>query len=287
MRGPRTTGEPEIVAYLKQAAGKNPSSKDLLLGIGDDAALFRPKTGEHLVFTTDLLIENVHFTRERFTAAEAGHKALARSLSDLAAMGAEPRFALLSLALPANTRAPWRDGFFGGFLALSARTKTALAGGDLSSGPVVIADVMCCGAVPEGKALLRSGAKPGDALYVSGPLGRGWRKNRTPEPRLDLGRSLRGRASACMDLSDGLAMDLPRLCAASNVGARIDTLPLARGASFEEALSAGEDYELLFSMPPGMRVPEGCTRIGEATAEPRVVVAGKPLPRAGWDHFRR
>ncbi len=279
-------GEGDIVAALRRAAGKPAAASGIVLGIGDDAAVFRPRANEDLVFTTDLLIEDVHFTRATFTAAEAGHKALVRSLSDLAAMGAEPRFALLSLALPESTTAKWRDGFFRGFLDLAKRTGTVLAGGDLSRGPVVVADVMCCGGVPKGKALLRDGARPGDRLYVSGPLGRGWKKNRTPEPRIDYGKQLRGRASACMDLSDGLAMDLRRLCVASGVGARIDDVPAARGASLEAAMNAGEDYELLFSMPRRKRPPVWALRIGEVTKAREILLCGEPLASGGWDHFR-
>jgi thiamine-monophosphate kinase len=259
---------------------------NLVLGIGDDAAIFRPRANEDLVFTTDMLIEDVHFTRAKFTAAEAGHKALARSLSDLAAMGAEPRFALLSVALPAVVTAKWRDGFFHGFLDLAKRTRTVLAGGDLSRGPVVIADVMCCGGVPRGKALRRVGARAGDVLYVSGPLGLGWQRNRKPEPRIAYGKLLRGRATACMDLSDGLAMDLRRLCAASGVGARIDAIPVARGATRDSAMNAGEDYELLFSLPAKKRPPVWAHRVGEVTGGREILVFGEPLVTGGWDHFR-
>src|SRR5712692_9570068 len=208
-----------------------PSGSQLKLGIGDDCAIFRPRGGtEDLLFTTDMLLEDVHFRRATHSAEDAGHKALARGLSDIAAMGGAPRFCLLSLAVPTWADQAWVDRFYRGFLQLSRKTATTLAGGDLASAERMACDVIVCGAVPRGRALLRAGAKPGDGIYVSGKLGasalgqatgkgRAWTRHLRPEPRLALGRFLRERlhATAAMDLSDGLSLDLSRLCAASRV----------------------------------------------------------------------
>ena len=231
----------------------------IALGIGDDCAIFRPKAKrEELVFTTDMLIEDVHFRRATHTPAQVGYQALARGLSDIAAMGAEPRFCLLSVAFAPWTNALWIDRFYDGLLGLARATGTELAGGDLSHAPVFACDIVVCGSVPAGAALRRSGARAGDVIYVSGALGgsalgfethkgAAWKLHLHPEPRLALGRYLRGRASAAMDISDGLALDLHRLCVASKVSAEIETPPMFRGATLEQALHGGEDYELLFT----------------------------------------
>src|SRR5262249_35290198 len=146
------------------------------------------------------------------------------------------------------------------------RTGTALAGGDISHARQLVCDVMICGTVAKGKALRRSGARPGDAIYVSGPLG-GWRHKSAIVPRLDRGRELIGRATACMDISDGLALDLHRLCVASGVAAELDNIPLLKGATIRQALHDGEDYELLYTASPRRRLPG--IRIG-------CIVNGKP-----------
>ncbi|HEV8145085.1 MAG TPA: thiamine-phosphate kinase, partial [Bryobacteraceae bacterium] len=174
---------------IRRRAGK---SSGLILGIGDDCAIFRPQPGEDLLFTTDQMIEGVHF-RSDASAVEVGHRALARSLSDIAAMGGEPRFCLVSLAVPQKRGSEWIKNFYGGLMALARRTKTALAGGDLARASSIYCDVMVCGAVPRGKALRRDGALPGDEIYVSGRLGKPW--DRRIEPRLKLGQSLRGHAT--------------------------------------------------------------------------------------------
>ncbi|MBZ5582395.1 MAG: thiamine-phosphate kinase [Acidobacteriia bacterium] len=143
----------------------------VVLGIGDDCAIFRARSGEDLLFTTDMLIEDAHFRRASHRAADVGWKALARGLSDIAAMGGEPRFCLLSLALPPWADARWVDGFYTGFLALARRAGVALLGGDLARAGKAMCDVVVCGAAPKGTALRRDGARPGDAIYVSGALG--------------------------------------------------------------------------------------------------------------------
>lgn len=280
-------------------------ARGVVLGMGDDCAIFSPRAGEDLVFTSDMLVEDVHFRRATHTPRDVGHKILARGLSDIAAMGAEPRFCLLSLALPNATPRPWIDGIFAGVLRLATSAKVRLAGGDLGTAPVITADVMVCGSVPHGQALRRDGARAGDIIYVSGQLGasalglagtRGeaLRRHLRPSPRLALGRYLRRLgATACIDLSDGLSSDLARVCRASGVSARITRPPIFRGASEEQALDGGEDYELLFTAPPAIRVPPAfgkipLTAIGTMLkGRPgRVLLEGKPLPALGYDHFR-
>ncbi|HUJ20452.1 MAG TPA: hypothetical protein VLX58_02970, partial [Bryobacteraceae bacterium] len=169
---------------------------------------------------------------------------------------------------------------------LLRRTKTALAGGDISHAREVVADLLICGSAPKGKALLRSGGRAGDLIYVSGPLG-GWRHKPFIMPHLDLGRKLLGRATACMDISDGIALDLHRLALASGVEAQLDSVPLLRGATLKQALHDGEDYELLYTAPSRRRVPGiriGSMIKGEAG---RVTYQGKPVPPIGYDHFQQ
>ena len=200
--------------------------------IGDDCAVVRSPPGVDLLFTADFSIEGVHFTRAS-SAEQIGYRAVARALSDIAAMGGTPLYCLISLALAPWTDERWIDGFYRGVERLLRRTKTALAGGDLSHAREVVADLLICGSVPKGKALLRSGARAGDLIYVSGPLG-GWRNKPFIMPYLDLGRNLLGKATACMDISDGLALDLHRLALASRVEARLDSVPLLRGATLKK-----------------------------------------------------
>lgn len=276
--------ELELVRRIRSKAG---SSKQLVLGIGDDCAIFRPHAGEDLLFTSDQMIEGVHF-RSDAAAADVGHRALARSLSDIAAMGGEPRFCLVSLSIPRARTArgsTWIQKFYSGLMSLARRTKTALAGGDLAHASSIYCDVTVCGAVPRGKALRRDGARAGDAIYVSGRLGKPW--DCRIQPRLALGRSLRGRATSCMDLSDGLSLDLHRLCEESGVAAEIDHVPVSKGSTIERALHGGEDYELLFTLPSGSRAPQGTTRIGTIVrvSKGKVRFQGKPLALAGYNHF--
>jgi len=266
--------------------GSSARSNGLVKGIGDDCAIFRPRAGQDLLYTTDLFIENVHFRRRDHNAPSLGRRALARSLSDIAAMGGTPRCCLVSLALPPWADQKWFDGFYRGLNALAADTGTTVAGGDLSHAPQLVCDVMVCGSVAKGKALRRDGARPGDAIYVSGPLG-GWRHRREIVPRLDVGRKLIGKARACMDLSDGLSLDLHRLTKASGVGAVLDRgLPVLEGATLDQAFHDGEDYELLYTVPARTRVPGH--RIGTIVEDRpgRVTFMGLELKPAGYDHFR-
>jgi thiamine-monophosphate kinase len=253
-----------------------------------------------------MLLEDGHFLRQTHRPQDVGYKALARGLSDIAAMGGEPRFCLLSLAVPHWADQRWLDRFYDGLLKLSRQTATPLAGGDLASAEKFACDVIVCGAAPRGKALLRSAARPGDAIYVSGKLGasalglrtrkgEAWKRHLRPQPRLALGRFLRELgAKAAMDLSDGLSLDLSRICIASGVSAEITAPPVFPGASLEQALHGGEDYELLFTLPPGRRAPshfEGLplTCIGAITKgrAGAVLLDGTPLPPLGYDHFQK
>jgi thiamine-monophosphate kinase len=302
-----------IVERIRQMSRARLPSKrgGILIGIGDDCAIFRPKPGEDLLFTTDQMIEDVHF-RATHKPAAVGERALARSLSDIAAMGGEPRFCLVALATPAKhgdveqrnvAHEKWIEAFYRGLLRLANRTGTVLAGGDLSHSGTnkTHCDVMVCGAVKRGRALRRDGARPGDAIYVSGRLGKSW--ERRIEPRLALGQALVGRATSCIDLSDGLSLDLYRLCMASRVAAEIDRIPLVRAtrgiigranhaASMERALHGGEDYELLFTLRPKAAAPagstRGATRIGTIVrGKPgEMMFQGRPLEPRGYDHFK-
>lgn len=270
-----------IERYLRGAGAER---ADVILGIGDDAALLRAPAHQELVVTTDALIEGAHFLPGA-PAHSLGHRALAVNLSDLAAMGAEPAWALASLVLPEADEA-WLRDFAAGFGALARSCGVALVGGNLSRGPLSIT-IQLTGFVPPGTALRRGGGGPGDWLFVSGTLGDAragrllgmaepdarvlvpaqrqtlLRRFEYPSARIALGQALRGVASACMDLSDGLLADLPRLAAASGCAAdlRVADLPLSAplralcGAqAWRQALQGGEDYELLFSVP-AVRAP--------------------------------
>ena len=247
---------------------------DVVLGIGDDAALLRAQPGCELVQTTDALVEQVHFLTGS-PARSLGHRALAINLSDLAAMGATPAWALLALTLPEIDEA-WLGEFAAGFGVLARVHDVALVGGNLSRGPLSVT-VQLTGQVPAGTALRRRGAQAGDGVWVSGTVGDAafgraapqagagssadWLRARFeyPTPRIALGEALRGIASACIDLSDGLLADLPRLATASGCGALVDVdqLPvsaalraLAGESAWQQALAGGEDYELCLAAPP-------------------------------------
>jgi thiamine-monophosphate kinase len=270
--------------------------------------------------TTDFSLENVHFRREWHPAESVGHRCLARGLSDIAAMGGEPMAAFLSLALPADLPQEWVDGFVRGLLKLASRFKVPLAGGDIAQSQTgVLADIMVVGSVPQGKAVLRSGARAGDQLYVTGTLGgsaatlgllqhgrkiraKDYPQHFAPTPRIEVGRVLREKklATAMIDISDGLSVDLRHICEESGMGARIDAgrLPLAelgkphRFVDESFALHGGEDYELLFTARK--RVPAkiagvAITPVGEITRERRIVLvhggSETELTPRGWEHF--
>ena len=274
--------ELELVEQLRGLSGKG---RGVIRGIGDDCAVFRAKAGEDLLLKTDQLIEGIHFPKT-MRAETVGERALARALSDIAAAGGDPRCCLVALAVPKNKSGQWILAYFRGLLRLAKRTGTVLAGGDLAHDDKVHCSVMVVGAVKRGKALTRAGARPGDQLYVSGRLGKPW--DQKIVPRLALGRKLSGKATACIDLSDGLSLDLHRLCKESRVAARLESIPIMRGASLERALHGGEDYELLFTLPPRAKQPAGTTLIGTIVGgKPGTVwLEGKKLPPRGYDHFQ-
>lgn len=310
--------ERALIDRIRQRVGGAKSSA-LVRGIGDDCAILQPPRGHELLVTTDFSLENVHFRREWHPARAVGHRCLVRGLSDIAAMGGEPISVFLSLALPAELPQRWVDGFFDGFLALAKRWKVPLAGGDIAqSRSGVMADIVVLGSVPRGKAILRSTARAGDLIYVTGTLGlsaaalQKFRADRKPtprsaprhffpEPRIDAGQYLRVHklATAMIDLSDGLSTDLSHICEESKVGAvlyadSIPCLPTANG--LELALHGGEDYELLFTARAKARIPQEVggiqvTAIGEIVSRRVMWLADcfgkrsvlKPL---GWEHFR-
>jgi len=228
------------------------------LGVGDDAALLQPAAGMELAVSTDLLIEGRHF-RAGTDACKLGHKSLAVNLSDMAAMGAAPRWATLALALPAADEA-WLEGFARGFFALAGRFGVELIGGDTTRGPLSVC-ITILGEVPEGLALYRAGALPGDDIWVSGMLGgaalglarpgdaAATQRLDEPEPRIELGERLRGIASAAIDVSDGFAQDLGHILERSGVGAVVEyaRLPAFPGSDARQVLSGGDDYELVFT----------------------------------------
>ncbi len=299
----------QSLLQLIQRHARRHAPRWLELGIGDDCAIIRPAgSGEDWLLTTDMVLEDRHFRLATHPAQAVGYRTLARGLSDIAAMGGEPRLALLSMCAGAGTGARWLDRFFRGFHRLAAEANTVLVGGDMARAEKFGCDIVVAGVVPPGKALRRDGARPGDRIYVSGRLGgsalglrtmRGaaWKVHLYPQPRLRLGRFLREKlkATAAMDLSDGLSIDLYRLCLASKVAAELDrNPPVFKGASLEDALHGGEDYELLFTLPPRTKPPasfEGLelTCIGTIReGEPGLVLfRGERLAPGGWDHFRR
>lgn len=289
-------GERALIAALRDRVPAG--SRDLRLGIGDDCAIVRPRAGEEIVVTTDFSLDGVHFRRDWHPPESAGHRCLARGLSDLAAMGARPVAAFLSMTVPeellrAKRGKSWLDCFLEGFLALATRFKTPLAGGDTAcAADRACFDVILLGAVPRGHALLRSGAKAGDSIYITGALGgaaaellalkdnprRFARLTQAaanhphlyPEPRLAAAAKLAPKIHAAIDVSDGLSTDLQHLCEESGLSAELDSasIPIhpraleaehkGRTASaLDLALNGGEDYELLFTAAPDMPIPSG------------------------------
>lgn len=303
--------EADITERLRQF-GIRARTRELKLGIGDDCAIYSPRgSREDLIFTTDLFLEGVHFLRETHSAADVARKAVVRSISDIAAMGGAPRFCLSSVAIPAWANTRWVRTFFDTLAARAASYGAVLAGGDLARSATFACDVTVCGGVPRGKALRRDGAKPGDAIYVTGQLGGSalglskgkgpaWRRHLHPEPRLDAGNFLREklRATSAIDISDGLSLDLSRVAKSSGLCADLDSAAIGStlfpGAFLEQALNGGEDYELAFTVSPKTRVPKQqnglpMTRIGvmRAGKSGTILLDGRPLAALGYDHFRR
>jgi thiamine-monophosphate kinase len=258
-------------------------------GIGDDCAVWRPTPGWETIVTTDQLVEGIHYLKDKMPAQAAGARLVGRGLSDIAAMGGEARLVFLNVAWPDTLPEKWRVGFLRGFGAVARKWKVAWAGGDISgTAGCAVASITAIGEVPKGDAILRIGAKSGDIVYVSGKLGAA-RERITP--RLELGRRLRGVATAGMDISDGLSTDLHHLAEESRVGAAIEASRIPCAGSLERALNYGEDYELLFTARPSTRLPAriagvAITAIGRITRGRAVLLDGQPLVACGWEHLR-
>ena len=325
-------------SILRKIADSSRSSQgqgaghSVALGIGDDAALFRPKPEHEIVLTCDWFLEGTHFLREKHPPDAVGWKCLARAVSDVAAMGGAPRCYVLSLALPETHTGRWLDLFLGGLWRASRKFRCALAGGDTTRRDEILINITVVGEVRAGSAVLRSGARADDILYVSGRLGEAelglqivretkgaasknnplTRRHLYPDPRLALAQwlSKKGLATAMMDLSDGLSSDLPRLCAASAVGAVLESakipqvqtrdLALKPGRDpLQLALHGGDDYELLFTVPPrkAKLLPKSfrgvaLTPIGKITRNRDLLVLeesghARQLVPHGWDPFRK
>jgi thiamine-monophosphate kinase len=299
----------------------------IFTGIGDDCAVLRLLPGHESLVTTDFTLEGIHFRRDWHPPESVGHRCLARGLSDIAAMGGEPVAAFLSIALPRDLPQAWVGRFARSLISLAEKFGVSLAGGDTAESPNgILADIIVVGTAPKGKSVLRSGARPGDRVFVSGELGgsaaavlrlrakpkkklnaRDYPRHFYPEPRIELGRILRekGLATAMIDTSDGLSTDLAHLCEESGVGAELDAglIPRARvgkparEVDLDLALHGGEDYELLFTAPPGKRVPSqsggvALTDIGLITRAKKIFLRTRhnlayELHPQGWEHFRR
>lgn len=302
-----------IERYFTRQVVKNDSTK---LSIGDDCALLSLPDGYEFAVTTDTMVENVHFFAD-VDPEQLGHKLLAVNLSDLASMGAKPVSVMLALTLP-KVDESWLAAFSKGFLSLAELHLVDLIGGDTTSGPLTLT-VQAMGLVPKGKALLRSGAKPGDFIYLTGPLGdaglglkikQGYscsnpeaalQRFNNPNPQIDAGTALLEIANACIDISDGLTADLGHILERSHVGACLDwdKLPLSDAVvdyindtgDWTMPLVAGDDYELCFTVSPE-KVPRlniNCTRIGiiESTLGLRLYKSGslQPIDSKGYEHF--
>jgi thiamine-monophosphate kinase len=311
-------GEKKLIKQIRRSAR---GGESVVTGIGDDCAVLSVPPGHELLVTTDFTIEKVHFRREWHRPELVGRRCLTRGLSDIAAMGGEPRAAFLSLAVPSDVPQKWVDRFLKGLLDLAEEFKVPLAGGDTAqSAGGIQADIVVVGSVPQGKAVLRSGAKAGERIYVTGelggsaaalarleeskPLGAEYVRHFRPQARVAVGQWLRQRgvASAMIDVSDGLSTDLEHICQESHVGAEIEEEAIPRAlvglgkkrVALELALHGGDDYELLFtsaaaipSEVEGVRV----TRIGRTTQSAGMRLIGadgkaRRLEAAGWEHFK-
>ncbi len=297
-------GEEALIERIVRRAGGAPGGR-WTLGIGDDAALLRGRAGEDLVFSTDTLVEDVHFRFGRETPRTVGRRAIAVNLSDLAAMGAEPVGLLLALCAPPSLPVDVFDGLIGGVVVEAGRFGCPLVGGNLSRASVCSLGVTVIGRARQGCALRRTGLAPGDLVFVTGVLGRaallrmradreGLPLRAVPEPRIEAGRRLARIAStkACIDLSDGLASDLGQLLRASHVAAEIDPAALPRPRGFAGdcramgidplalQASGGEDYELLFALAPGRLASDSralSRRLGVAVTRIGRIVAGRGI----------
>lgn len=316
----------ERIAAASRAAQpkqRRAAAAHIVESIGDDCAILKAAPGTETLVTTDFSLEGVHFRREWHPADCVGHRCLTRGLSDIAAMGGTPYAAFLSLAMPPELPQRWADQFFDGLLRLAHQAGVTLAGGDVSQSPAgVMADITVLGTVAEGKAIRRGGAHPGDRIYVSGELGapvalleqlyaNPTRRLRAtsfpahfyPQPQLKLARYLADKQvpSAMIDISDGLSIDLQRLCRASGCGAVVQeiAIPIASLGRHEvelrHALHGGDEYQLLFTVPPGHRVPAefkgtSLSLIGYLTDGSEIALEHEngyttELEPHGWQHF--
>jgi thiamine-monophosphate kinase len=325
--------EKALIAQIRfmaesSAPGQIPGSRGAVLaGIGDDCAILRVLPGQEFLVTTDFSLDGIHFRRDWHPPESVGHRCLTRGLSDIAAMGGRPVAAFLSLAVPKDVPQSWVRRFSRSLIRLAEKFGVTLAGGDTAESPGgILADIIVVGTVPKGKSVLRSGARPGDRIFVSGKLGgsaaavlrmknpskkklnpRDYRRHFYPEPRVELGRILREKrlASAMIDTSDGLSTDLAHLCEESGVGAELDAALIprasvskpAREVDLDLALHGGEDYELVFTSPPGKSIPAeiagvALTHIGDISRPPKILLRdargiARELKPKGWEHFQR
>lgn len=323
--------EKKLIAQIRRMAGSSSRKRyrgagAIVQGIGDDCAVLRLPAGNDCLVTTDFTLEAIHFRRDWHPPESVGHRCLARGLSDIAAMGGDPVAAFLSLALPADLPQTWVGRFARGLVRLGELYGAKLAGGDTAQSPeAILADIILVGSVPKGKALLRSAARAGDRIYVTGELGgsaaavaqmrkqpnkklnpRDYRRHFYPEPRIEVGKILRerGLAAAMIDTSDGLSTDLAHICEESGVGAQIRAALIprarvgkpAREVGLDLALHGGEDYELLFTVRPGKRIPKqiagvAIIEIGRIVRGSRISLEHENgavfnLQPGGWEHFR-
>jgi thiamine-monophosphate kinase len=320
--------EKALIAGIRKMTVRHPTGLNprILTGIGDDCAVLRLLPRQDSLITTDLTLEGIHFRRDWHSPEVVGHRCLVRGLSDIAAMGGEPVAAFLSIALPRDLTQSWVGRFLRSLVDLAAKYGVGLAGGDTAESlRGILADIVVVGTVPKGKAILRSGARPGDGIYVTGELGgsaaavarmrkkpkgklnpKYFPRHFFPEPRLEVGRILRekGLASAMIDTSDGLSTDLAHICEESGVGAEIlaEAIPRAsigkpsREVDLQFALHGGEDYELVFTVPRGKHVSNRIagvpvTHIGQITRRRQMFLlnesgVGCELEAKGWEHFK-
>lgn len=312
--------EDELVAEIKELCrpSKRPGVTKVL-DIGDDAALWQPSRSHRSVISTDMLVEGVDFTRDLMPLEDAGWRAMAANLSDLAAMGARPVLATVALGFPQNATPDEILELYRGIADCAARYQCSIAGGDLSRAAAWTIAIAVVGEVRPSNAKLRSGGRPGDVLAVTGPLGAaraglhgaatGMKAFRRPEPRIAEGRFLAAsrNVTAMMDVSDGLSTDVARLSAASGCGAQLEAIPVAPSAREASqarhetperfALAGGDDFELLAAIRPRAfsylaarykkRFGRELHKVGVLSAEPGVVYHGERIERSGWDHLTR
>ena len=302
----RDRREDDVLERIAKVVGPGSPARGELF-VGDDAAILRPLVGQ-VVVSTDVAVAGVHLDLSLFSVTDLGYKAVAAALSDLAAMGALARALVLAVTSPPGTDL---EALHEGVAAAAAASGCPVVGGDLSRGGELAVAVTVIGECPGAGAVRRSGARAGDRLFVTGPLGRsaaGLRRRRAgaglddpavlahrrPRPLLAEGRAARGAgAHAMMDLSDGLGIDLHRLADASGVGFSLTSVPVAEGATADESISGGEDYELLVAAPDPRRLAEvfaarglpAPIEVGEVVADVATrTLAGRPLERRGFEH---